>query len=114
MLRNLSLQLVEQWWVKPIRPAGLVATMGRVSGTGFAGTLGSPPPVYEPGGAVLLTERIDRGADLAVLERAAAGLGAVLAVVPAAPGSDHDVRLERRQWTVASQWYVGQPQATSS
>jgi GNAT superfamily N-acetyltransferase len=109
MLRDLSLRLVGQWWVKPLRSAGPAASTGRVDGTGFSGLLGPAPPVYEPGGPVLLADTLAGDADLAVLEREAAAMGAVLAVVPTAPESGRNHDLELRQWSVASQWYLGQP-----
>ncbi len=109
MLRNLSLALVEEWWVKPLVAAGPAAASGQVEGTGFSGHFGPAPPVYDPGGPVLLADRVDAGADLGVVEHEAAAMGAVLVVVPTPPGSDRIGQLEERGWSVASQWYLGQP-----
>ncbi len=36
-------------------------------------------------------------------------MGAVLAVVPAAPGSALSAGLRQRGWSVASDWYLGWP-----
>jgi hypothetical protein len=63
----------------------------------------------DDGAALLLADTVADDADPAVLEHEAAALGAVLAVVPAPPRSDRGQRLARRGWTVASQWYLGQP-----
>jgi hypothetical protein len=115
MLEAAGLALAEQWWVKPlpVRPAGPEAAPGRVSGPGFSGLLGPAPPVYDPGGPVLLVERLD-GDDVEALEEAAMSMGAVLAVVAAPPGAGCEHQLLQRDWTVASQWYVGRPTPRSS
>jgi hypothetical protein len=152
MLAALHLDLAEQWWVRELRPAfppaslglpaspGPPARAGPVTGTGFAGLLGPAPPVYDPGGPVLLVSDLADdadlggadlggadlggadlggadlggadlgGADLGAVERQAAAMGAVLLIVPAAPGSDRSELLARRPgWTVASDWYLGCP-----
>jgi hypothetical protein len=117
MLAALSLDLAEQWWVRELEPAG-EHPAGQVTGSGFAGLLGPAPPVYDPGGPVLLVSDLAGGADradltgagLAGVEREAAGMGAVLLIVPAAPGSERAGRLGNRPgWTIASDWYLGRP-----
>lgn len=70
---------------------------------------GPAPPVYDPGGPVLLADRVAAGADLAVLTAGAVRLGAVLLVVPADPGSARARELAGRGARVASDWYLGQP-----
>jgi|HubBroStandDraft_1064217.scaffolds.fasta_scaffold02497_8 hypothetical protein len=54
MLRSLSLNLVEQWWVHEVEPAGGPAepgqVPGQVPGQGFAGSLANAPGVYDPAG----------------------------------------------------------------
>lgn len=109
MLEDRSLQLVDQWWVKPLRPEGSSTTTGRVDGPWFSGILGPAPPVYDPGGPVLLADRLDDGCALAELESEAQRIGAVLLVVPTLPQADREQLLEQRDWSVASQWYLGQP-----
>jgi hypothetical protein len=129
MLRGLSLRLAEQWWVHELTPANRAtaaqppanrataaqppanqAASGRVSGTGFSGTLGPAPPVYDPGGPVLLADSLDAGADLGMAGREASVLGAVLLIVPAAPGTPRSAELDRTPgWNAASDWYDGQP-----
>jgi len=111
MLSRLSLRVAEQWWVRELRPAGPAARTGRVEGPGFAGIFAPAPPVYDPGGPVLHAERVADDADLAVIEREAAAMGAVLAVVAAAPGSARSAGLRQRGWSVASDWYLGWPAA---
>lgn len=117
MLRSLSLCLAEQWWVRELTPAPQPATSaapsapnGRISGAGFSGILGPAPPVYDPGGQVLLADTLDAEADLATAEREAAALGAVLLIVPAAPRTPRSAELGRAPgWSVACDWYDGQP-----
>ncbi len=110
MLRASSLEPVEQWWVKPVDPAGTPAASGRVDGSGFSGFLGPAPPVYDPGGPVLLIDRVTDGTTTAAIEEGAAALGAVLAVLPVPVGADREAELRDATFTVASAWYVGQPE----
>ena len=58
---------------------------------------------------MLLADRLGDGVGLGVVEDEAAAMGAVLVVVPTPPGSDRTRQLEEGGWSVASQWYVGQP-----
>ncbi|MGH3157368.1 MAG: hypothetical protein ACRDNF_12430 [Streptosporangiaceae bacterium] len=109
MLRNLSLSLVEQWWVHEVEPTGEPIKHGQVQRPGFAGFFGSAPPVYDPGGPVLHVDRAQDDVDLATMELEAASIGAVLLVLPATPGADRVGELQRRGWTVASDWYQGHP-----
>lgn len=110
MLIACGLRLIEQWWVRPVNPAsdGEVQP-GRVDRAGFSGLLGPAPPVYDPGGPVLLVDRIDPDACSDQIADTAAGMGAVLAIVPAEPGSTLARELEVGEWSVASEWYLGQP-----
>jgi hypothetical protein len=110
MLRSLGLRLAEQWWVRELKPGTeLTAPPHRVQGPGFAGSFGPAPPVYDPGGPVLLADSTDDDADIAVIESEAAALGAVLAIVPAIPGTARAGKLQRHGWSVASDWYLGWP-----
>jgi hypothetical protein len=110
MLRAAGLTLAEQWWVRPLpaRPAGTEAAPGWVRGPDFSGLLGPAPPVYDPGGPVLLVERLD-GDDIEAIEEKATTMGAVLAIVAAPLGAGYEHQLARREWSVASQWYIGRP-----
>lgn len=68
--------LVEQWWVKPLDPAGASdIASGCVAGHGFSGLLGPAPPVYDPGGPVLLINRLDHNSDVASVEDAPVAMG---------------------------------------
>jgi len=70
---------------------------------------GSAPPVYDPGGPVLLADDVADGMDAASLEAEAIRLGAVLLVVPVAPRTARARELSGPGWQVASDWYVGRP-----
>jgi hypothetical protein len=111
MLANLSLTLGEQWWVRELQPIGPAAPPGRFTGPGFSGQLGPAPGVYDPGGLVYQNDRAGDHTDLAAIERAAQAHGAVLAVLPAAPGAALVHELRERGWHVASDWYRGIPEA---
>lgn len=71
--------------------------------------LGLAPPVYDPGGPVLLADDVADGADAASLVAEAIRLGAVLLVVPAIPGTARAREVSGPDWQVASDWYVGRP-----
>jgi hypothetical protein len=108
MLSDAGLVLSEQWWVKALQPCGGSDTAaGRVSRQGFSGLLGPAPPVYDPGGPVLLVDRLDHAGDLADIEKEAEAIGAVVAIVPVALADNRNNDLARRDWTVASQWFLG-------
>jgi hypothetical protein len=114
ILRASSLEPVEQWWVKPVDPSGPPAASGRVEGSGFSGLLGPAPPVYDPGGPVLLVDRVTDGTGTAAIEEGAAALGAVLAVLSVPVGADREAELREAMFTVASAWYVGQPKVPTA
>lgn len=108
MLQECSLKLVEQWWVKPLEPTGDSQANGRVAGEGFSGILGPAPPVYNPGGPVLVLDHL-KDRELLGVEEQAAELGAVLIIAPTPVGAAREDDLSRAKWTVSSAWYLGQP-----
>jgi hypothetical protein len=109
MLANLSLTLAGQWWVRELQPVAPAAAPGRISGPGFSGTLGPAPEVYDPGGLVFQNEPAGEHTDFDAIERGAAAHGAVLAVIAAAPNPARARELSQKNWSVASDWYVGTP-----
>lgn len=109
MLREARLELAQQWWVMPVEPTGQAGRSGRVTGSGFSGLLGPAPPVYDPGGPVLLADTVDPEVHWDALAGEAARLGAVLIVLPSPPDDRRELQLRHLGWTVASQWYVGRP-----
>jgi hypothetical protein len=115
MLQGLSLRLAEQWWVRELQPGcEQVMAPGRLERPGFSGIFGPAPPVYDPGGPVLLADRVGDDTEIAVVEREATALGAVLAIIPASPGTVRASELEQLGWSVASDWYLGWPVATAA
>lgn len=141
LLSVLSLRLTEQWWVRELTPATPPSSRdpshnpgpgqgpspgpssdrspdrdpspGRICGTGFSGIFGPAPPVYDPGGPVVDADRLADDADLAAVADEVAALGAVLLIVPAAPGTPRSAELRAAPgWSVASDWYEGQPAAS--
>jgi hypothetical protein len=111
MLAGRSLTLAEQWWVRELQPIVPAASPGRLRGPGFCGVLRPAPGVYDPGGPVFQNDRAGEHTDPAAIERTAAAHGAVLAVLPAAPGTTLARELRERGWHVASDWYRGIPEA---
>jgi hypothetical protein len=111
LLARLSLSVTEQWWVRAVVPAGQPSAAGRINGPGFSGVLAPAPPVYDPGGPVFHADQVAPDAAPAEIERTAAANGAVLAVIPAAPGTGRAGELHARGWHVASDWYTGRPVA---
>jgi hypothetical protein len=108
-LAGLSLSLSQQWWVRELRPGGQSAAPGRASGPGFSGMLGPAPPAYDSGGLVFLADQAGKHSDADAVARDAEALGAVLAIIPAAPGTAFSSTLSREGWTIASDWYLGWP-----
>jgi hypothetical protein len=111
MLVDLSLRVAEQWWVRELRPSSPPDRVGRIEDPDFAGVLAAAPPVYDPGGLVFLADIVVATATAASIAERAAGLGAVLAVIPVEPGSERAADLREGGWHVASDWYVGWPEA---
>lgn len=104
MLAGAGLTVSSQWWVKPVTPA----PVEEAGEEGPLGRLAVAPPVYDPGGPVLLARDLP-AVGPEDIETDAAARGAVLAVLPVAPGAAREQQLTRCGWTVASQWYLGTP-----
>jgi hypothetical protein len=113
MLVSCRLRLVEQWWVRPCRAAAPSAvSLGPVERSGFTGVLTAAPPVYDPGGPVLFIKGADPDTTVTEFEDEAAKLGAAVVVVSAEPDAHREPELRSHGFTVASQWYRGQPHRT--
>lgn len=109
LLESLGLRLVQEWWVKPLTPSGHAETAGPVDEEGFSGHLGPAPPVYDPGGPVLLVRRIEPETSLDAMEWEASSWGAVLAVVAESAAGRRAEDLAAHGYGVASQWFLGIP-----
>ena len=116
LLADLGLRLAEQWWVRALPAPGAqrptprrYEAPRRIDGPGFSGLFGSAPPVYDPGGPVLLADRVSDETDTTDLTGEAIRLGAILLVVPARPATARARELAGCGWPVASDWYLGRP-----
>ena len=84
--REVGLQPVEAWWHRDLPPASIVSVATDDDGdrpvrAGDAeGRLMTAPPIYDPGGPVLLVTHVGSPDGLALIEREAAGRGARVAV----------------------------------
>lgn len=115
MLNHLQLAVVEQWWVKSlhdVRPQEHDRPQAMTTET-WSGLLASAPPVYDPGGPVLLIREMSPAADLRSVQRAAENAGAALIVFPIPFGNDREHDAAQSGWSVASQWFVGAPRNTT-
>lgn len=78
------MSLVESWWHRDLDADVLAPRVEDPDLTvdGATGHLVDAPPVYTPGGPVLLVFQVDSRTALAGIENAAAVAGAVVSVVP--------------------------------
>jgi hypothetical protein len=101
-LRQAGLQLDEEWWVRPAD-----APVGDTAHQGHTAALIAAPPVYDPGGPVLMTESVapDIQAVDGLLAHGARE-GAAIVVVPVS--ATDEIRrglLADRGFAIASEWY---------
>ncbi|QDP95324.1 hypothetical protein FOE78_04815 [Microlunatus elymi] len=80
---GLGLVCAESWWHKDLDAAvdGTPPADRKITVEGASGLVLPAPPVYAPGGPVLLTGDVADAASLAAIEKAAAAAGAPVAVV---------------------------------
>jgi hypothetical protein len=84
---DLGLALVESWWHRDLPfTSSPVVGGAAIHVPGASGRLVEAPPVYAPGGPVLLVSDVNGGRALTAIESAAAAGGAVVSVVPRKPG----------------------------
>ncbi|MDN5726552.1 MAG: hypothetical protein L0G99_11570 [Propionibacteriales bacterium] len=88
-VRSLGLELAESWWTKNLASSTRIIPYENrhLRVPGAAGKLVTAPPVYSPGGPVLLITEADGVAAMAELEHQATVRGARVAVV-SQPGAD--------------------------
>jgi hypothetical protein len=116
---SLGLTVAESWWHREL-PTDPQAWMWpavpddspEVTVTGAAGRLVPAPPVYDPGGPVLIVGELSGADSLADLERAAGQAGAVVAVVPqSAKDTDRADWLQAAGYLRTTDFYQGLPAA---
>jgi GNAT superfamily N-acetyltransferase len=110
LLESLGLQIGESWFIHTTTDPAAASTFGPVSNATLQGLVIPAPPVYDPGGPVLLVQEIVPGVSVEDVSTAGAALGAVIVIVPA-PATDaeqvHD--LERAGFDPVSRFYTGIP-----
>jgi hypothetical protein len=85
---SVGLQPVEHWWHRNLDPPGTPAVAGDdpvVAVDGASGRLVPAPPVYDPGGPVLLVTQVRDASALRRIEVEAAGRRATVSVVTQHP-----------------------------
>jgi hypothetical protein len=85
---RLGLTIAETWWHRDLAGTHRPVSPGPLRVPGADGRLVTAPPVYAPGGPVLLVTGFDGRPALAEMERAAAARGAVVSVVTHPPEGD--------------------------
>ena len=84
---DLDMLLVASWWHKDLEPTSSPTVAGAaIEVQGALGRLIEAPPIYAPGGPVLVTIEVDDAEALAAIEAAAASGGARVSVVSRKPG----------------------------
>ena len=89
---GLGMSLTESWWHRDLDPGVSAGVAGNsdVMVNGASGRLVTAPPVYAPGGPVLVICTLDTEASLSPIEDVAASEGAVVSVVPRSPRQPTD------------------------
>jgi len=114
MLESLGLTIGESWWVRAgdASVSGAPA-FGPISAYGIEALVIPAPPVYDPGGPVLLVTALVSPNDVGTVPQLAAEHGAVLAIVPAKPTTPEMAEAARAAgFDETSRYYVGQPGAS--
>lgn len=89
----LGMSLVESWWHRDLATGHSAAAVSdpTLVVAGASGQLVEAPPVYAPGGTVLMVSEVASVVALAAIENAAAAAGAVVSVAPRSPGEPKDL-----------------------
>lgn len=91
---GLGLEPAEVWWHRDLEPAtglNVVVEDPAISVAGATGQLVPAPPVYDPGGPVLLVTSVESADALTRLQQSAARRGATVAVVAQHPADPDDI-----------------------
>lgn len=83
LAKSLGLTVAESWWTHDLDPVVDAASgAGQIAVDGTTGRLLPAPPVYAPGGPVLILSAVASLESLAAAERQAEAAGSAVAVVP--------------------------------
>jgi hypothetical protein len=111
MLADTGMSVAERWWVKALNadPAGTIYE-GSIAGDGFTAVLSAAPPVYNPGGPVVIITAFDDVDALGAAEHQAINVGVVLGILPIVADSwSHEGIARDAGYEVASEFFLGQP-----
>ena len=109
MLKSAGLSVGESWWVRPGDDRAQDAQIfGPVAAAGIEALVIPAPPVYDPGGPVLLVTSIDSADRVVEVPLLAEEQGAVLAILPCPPISDLSRAAQEAGFDETTQYYVGQ------
>jgi ribosomal protein S18 acetylase RimI-like enzyme len=116
MLESLDLSVGESWWVRAVEdPASSEPMFGPLSADGIEALLIPAPPVYDPGGPVLLVTSLASVNDVQRVPTIGGERSAVLAILPTKPGTpDLTDAAEACGFDETSRYYVGQPADTTT
>lgn len=117
-----GMQLAESWWHRDLPttdpPTTATAPVDDpiLDVPGASGRLVQAPPVYAPGGSVLLVLQVDSENALTAIEDAAIAAGAVVSVVPLLPNQHDDLLTDAgykrtTDFFVSRRWQGCQPAA---
>jgi hypothetical protein len=111
MLESLGLTIGESWWVTEARGERAPdPSFGPVAHDGFTALVVPAPPVYDPGGPVLLTLAVDDVALVSELPTIAARTGTVLVIVSTKPSTPEVTAVAQAAgFDEVSQYYLGVP-----
>ena len=105
--RSLGLAVAETWWHRDLPdPAAVTGAAFEIDVAGTTGRLVPAPPVYDPGGPVLLVTSVDSDGALAEIEAEAVGRGATVSVVSQAAGDDVTAGIARSAGYVETTWFL--------
>ena len=105
--RSLGLGLAETWWHRDLPdPTPASGAAAGLDVPGADGRLVPAPPVYDPGGPVLLVTRVESAAALAAIESEAAARGATVSVISQTAGDDDAAAIARSAGYVETTFFM--------
>lgn len=117
LAESLGLTVTESWWTRELEPVpdggSDAQDIQDISVAGTTGRLLPAPPVYAPGGPVLILGQVSTGEALAAAERQAEAAGAPVAVVPHKAGDQaRAALLQEAGYRRTTDYYDGVPVAS--
>ena len=105
--RSLGLVVAETWWHRDLPdPVSVTGAASQIDVAGATGRLVPAPPVYDPGGPVLLVTRADSARALAAIEAAGSARGATVSVVSQQAGDAVTAGIARSAGYVETTWFL--------